>query len=62
MDFIGGAAWFFDFKKMCKIRSKKLEKCEKNKKKVGKMCENQFEKLEKCVMLLVLRLEGGGFQ
>lgn len=31
-----GAAWFLIFEKMCKIRSKKLEKCEKNKKKSWK--------------------------
>ena len=43
---------FLIFGKMCKITSKKLEKCEKKQeKKFGKMCKNGFEKPEKCISI-----------
>ena len=59
---LGELHGFLILKKCVKSGQKSWKNVKKIRKKVGKMCENQFEKLEKCVMLLVLRLEGGGFQ
>lgn len=52
----------FELKKCVKSVQKSRKNVKKQEKKQEKCAKNQFEKSEKCVMLLVLRLEGGGFQ
>lgn len=44
---------FLIFGKMCKITSKKLEKCEKNKKKIQEKCVKMDLKSRKNVLALI---------